>query len=116
MMHQRVRLVRQHLDLTQAAFAKQVGLAQTALSMIEIGRNTLTDKIVKLICVTFNVNESWLRTGKGEMTKASPYVKELSDILMELTPDTQKYLLLMARELLDVQEKLLQANNNAMDD
>ncbi|MDR0571667.1 MAG: helix-turn-helix domain-containing protein [Rickettsiales bacterium] len=111
-MHQRVRVVRQHLKLTQAKFAKQVGLAQTSLSMAESGKNTLTDKIAKLICATFNVNEQWLRTGKGDMLKESPYLKELGDILMCLTPDTQEYLLLMARELLNIQEKLLKESDD----
>ena len=106
-MYKRVRAVRQALKLTQKEFAKAVGLAQTALSMIEVGKNTLTDKVIKLICAEFGVNEQWLRAGKGVMLKNSPYLKELCDILVNLTPDTQKYLLLMARELLNVQVKLL---------
>lgn len=106
-MHQRIRVVRKALKLKQTDFAKQIGLAQTALSMIEVGNNTITNKTVKLICVTFNVNEQWLRTGEGEMFNASPYIKELCDILGSLTTETQKYLLLMARELLTVQKKLL---------
>ena len=111
MMNQRVRIVRQALKLTQAEFAKQVGLAQTALSMIELGNNTLTDKVIKLICAEFGVNETWIRTGKGQMMKESPQLKELGDILVNLTPETQQYLLLMARELLNVQEKLLKESD-----
>ena len=106
-MHQRVRTVRQALDLTQKEFAQQIGLAQTALSMIEVGKNTLTDKVVKLICAEFGVNETWIRTGKGVMLTESPYMKELCDILVNLTPETQRYLLLMARELLSVEKTLL---------
>jgi hypothetical protein len=52
------------------------------------------------------------------MFKDSPYLKELGDILTNLTPETQKYLLIMARELLDVQEKLLakvDTEGNAID-
>ena len=106
-MHDRIRAVRKELGLRQCDFAKQIGLTQTSLSMLEVGDNKITDKNVKLICVTFNVNEQWLRTGKGDMLKESPYVKELCDILMCLTSETQQYLLLMARELLSVQAKLL---------
>jgi hypothetical protein len=75
--------------------------------MLEMGNNSITDKNVKLICVTFNVNEKWLRTGKGKMFNDSPYVKELTDILGNLTTETQQYLLLMAQELLNVQKTLL---------
>ena len=108
--HQRVREVRQSLKLTQKDFAKQVGLAQTALSMIELGHNTLTDKVIKLICAEFGINETWMRTGKGEMMKESPNLKELGDILVNLTPETQNYLLLMAREL----QKLMKESDNTL--
>ena len=113
--HHRVRIVRQALKLTQREFAKKVGLAQTALSMIEVGKNTLTDKVLKLICAELGVNETWMRTGRGEMMKESPSLKELGDILVNLTPETQQYLLLMARELLIVQQKLLEESDD-MDD
>jgi transcriptional regulator with XRE-family HTH domain len=105
--HQRLRAVRLALQLTQRQFAKQIGLAQTALCMIELGKNTLTDKVIKLVCAEFSVNEQWLRTGKGQMLKQSPYMSELCDILTNLSHDTQRYLLIMARELQEVEQKLL---------
>ena len=111
--HHRLRLVRKALNLNQIEFAKQIGLTQTSLSMIEVGNNTLTDKNIKLICATFNVSEQWLRNGKGEMFNASPYAKELGDILETLTPETQRYLFTMARELLSLQEKLSEGNQGS---
>jgi transcriptional regulator with XRE-family HTH domain len=102
----RIRLIRKTLHLKQDAFAKQIGLTQTAMSMIEGGKTALTEKNIKLICVTFNINEQWLRTGKGEMFgTASPYAKELIDIFEKLTPGTQEFVLDMARNLLKTQEK-----------
>ena len=62
----RIRLIRKTLGLKQGEFALRIGLTQTALSMIELGKTTLTDKNIKLICATFAVDENWLRTGKGE--------------------------------------------------
>ncbi|MCL1941214.1 MAG: helix-turn-helix transcriptional regulator [Synergistaceae bacterium] len=106
-MHHRLRAVRKALKLIQSEFAKQIGLTQTALSMIEVGTNPITNKNIKLVCTAFNVNEQWLRTGEGEMFNASPYLKEFCDILVNLTPETQEYLLIMARKLLNVQKKLL---------
>ena len=110
-MRERIRAVRKKLGLNQANFAKQIGLTQTSLSMLEVGDNSITEKNVKLICVTFNVNEHWLRTGEGQMFNSSPYAKEVGDIMENLTSETQQYLLLMARELLNIQEQLL--NNTA---
>ena len=34
---------------------------------MENGKRDVTDKTVKIICMEFNVNEEWLRTGEGEM-------------------------------------------------
>lgn len=105
-MRDRIRAARKALGMNQTDFAEKLGLTQTSLSMIESG-STITDKNVKLICTTFNINERWLRTGEGEMFSSSPHEKEFQQIFDELTPDTQQYLLLMAKELLKVQQKLL---------
>jgi len=102
----RIRQVRKVLNLKQGEFASKIGLTQTALSMIELGKVTLTDKNIKLICVTFTVDESWLRTGKGEIFGSiSPYEKELLEIFGKLTEDTQSFILDMARNLLKRQGK-----------
>ena len=102
----RIRLVRKNLGLNQEEFARQIGLTQTALSMIELEKVALTDKNIKLMCATFAVDENWLRTGKGEMFgPASPYEKELLEVFGKLTSDTQEFILEMARNLLKRQGK-----------
>jgi len=80
-------------------------MKSTTLSMIEVGDSALTEKNIKLVCMTFNVNENWLRTGKGEMFAASPYEKEFFDIYNNLPPDIQKALLRLAKDLLASQNK-----------
>ena len=105
---ERVKFVRKTLKMNQKDFGKMIGLTQTSLSMIEVGTNILTEKNIKLICATFNVREEWLREGKGKIFNDSPYVKELCDILGDLTPDTQKALLLIAKELLRVEQKQIE--------
>lgn len=45
------------------------------------------------------------------MFNSSPYEKEFTTIFGHLTPETQKYLLLMAKELLNTQQKLLKPQN-----
>ena len=103
--YKRMKLVRKTLKMNQKNFAKMIGLTQTSLSMIEVGTNILTEKNIKLICATFNVREEWLRDGKGTMFNNSPYVKEICDVLGDLTPETQKSLLVIAKELLRVEQK-----------
>jgi len=102
----RIRHIRKALGLKQGDFARRIGLTQTSLSMIELDKAVLTDKNIKLICATFAVDEIWLRTGKGDMFgPSSPYEKELLDVFGKLTADTQEFILDMARNLLNRQEK-----------
>lgn len=108
-MLKRLKQLRKSLGLTQIDFSKHLGITQTAYSMIESGNNPLSDKHIKVICSTFNVSENWLRTGEGDMFISSPHEKELIEIFETLTEDTQQYLLLMAKELLNVQQKLVKS-------
>ncbi len=103
----RLKEIRKALGFKQTEFSKFLGITQTAYSMIENGNRPLADKYIKVICSTFGVNENWFRTGEGEMFLSSPYEKEFTEIFSHLSPVTQQYLLLMARELLTVQQKLL---------
>ena len=105
-MKERIRAVRKALKLNQGEFAERLGMQGTALSMIEVGETILTEKNIKLVCMTFNVSEKWLRTGKGEMFAASPYEKEFFEIYSGLLPETQKALLRLAKDLLLTQKKL----------
>ena len=112
----RIRLARKTLYLSQAEFAERLGLTQTALSMIELGRTALTEKNIKLICATFALDEDWLRTGRGKMFGSmSPYEKELLTTFLKLTLDTQEFILEMAQNLLKRQEKQNYSGENASD-
>ncbi|TCL45404.1 helix-turn-helix domain-containing protein [Harryflintia acetispora] len=103
----RIKAIRKQLQINQTDFANQIGLTQTTLSMLESGKNTLTDKNIKLICSVFHISESWLRNGEGEMFSSSPYIKEFSEIFEGLLPETQQFLLSTANQLLSLQYKLL---------
>ena len=66
-MNNRVRKVRKELGLTLEKFGKRLGVSNPAISKIENGQNNVSEQMIKSICREFNVNETWLRTGEGEM-------------------------------------------------
>jgi transcriptional regulator with XRE-family HTH domain len=105
-MKERILALRKALHLKQGEFAARLGMKGTALSMIEVGDNSLTEKNIRLICMTFNVNEEWLRTGKGEMFALSPYEEEYVKIYRNLLPNSQQDLLKLAKKLLAGQNKI----------
>lgn len=66
-MKDRLKKLRKELNLTQQAFADKIGIKRNTIANYEVGRNEPIDAVISLICREFDVNEEWLRTGKGEM-------------------------------------------------
>jgi transcriptional regulator with XRE-family HTH domain len=64
-----MKLLRRQLNLSQAAFGKRLGITGAGISKIESGQRSLTEQMIILICKEFNINEPWLRYGKGEIFK-----------------------------------------------
>ena len=69
-MNQRIKQLRRSLNLTQQDFAERIGLKQNSIALIESGKRNISNQAVLSICREFNVNETWLRTGEGEMFNA----------------------------------------------
>lgn len=66
-MNERIKKLRKALNLTQQEFAERLNIGRGTLANYEVGRNEPIDAVVTLICREFSVNETWLRTGEGEM-------------------------------------------------
>lgn len=66
-MNERLKKLRKALDMTQQEFADKIGISRGNIGAYEVGKNALSDAVVSLICREFDVNEEWLRTGKGDM-------------------------------------------------
>lgn len=83
-MNERIKEVRKKLDISQADFGNKIGIGQAGVSAIENGIRRITERNIQLICEKFSVNESWLRTGKGEMFEKIPeedeYFKAVTQI------------------------------------
>ena len=66
-MNERIQLLRKSLKLTQEQFGNKCGKSRTAIAKYETNKSSPDDAFIKLVCMKFNVNEEWLRTGKGGM-------------------------------------------------
>ena len=64
---QRIRMLRSQLNLTQQEFGARINITQSHIGSIEHNRRALTERALADICREFHVNDSWLRTGNGEM-------------------------------------------------
>ena len=103
----RLKEIRKIYGLNQAEFAKRIEITQGTYSGIEIGREALTERNRKLICLEFGINEEWLLTGAGEMVKSgeiSHEGKQLLKIFDKLEPEGQKEVQKYTEERLKLQE------------
>ena len=80
-MKERILEVRKRFKLNQEIFGERIGLSTASVSAIEKGNRDVTDRTIRLICIEFNIDENWLRTGEGDMFVALP-TEEL-DMLAE---------------------------------
>lgn len=64
---ERIKEVRKSLKLTLEKFGEKIGVKKNAISAVENNRNSLSEQMAKSVCREYNVNETWLRTGEGEM-------------------------------------------------
>ena len=115
---ERVKELRKQVNLTQQAFADRLNLKRNTVGSYEVNVVEPSDRTISDICREFNVNETWLRTGEGEMfnqiTRSEKITAFLADItadegddfkrrfveiLAELEPEDWKLLERMARKL-----------------
>lgn len=66
-MKERIKKLRKALDLTQQEFADRLGISRGNIATYETRDGSPGSSVISLICREFNVSESWLRTGEGEM-------------------------------------------------
>lgn len=79
-MNERLRLIRESQEMTQAEFAKALSIGQSTLAMMEVGKREILDRHIKVICCLFDIDEDWFRTGKPESEKPIP--KKKNSIVM----------------------------------
>lgn len=80
---ERIKQVRKDAKLSQSDFGEKLGVSRSVINNIELDRNKngIQENIIKLICCVFNVNEEWLKNGKG--SKYSLKIKTTLDTLAE---------------------------------
>ena len=107
--NERVHQLRKKLlSMTAEDFGKKIGLTRSAISMIETGKNAVTDQARMLICSTFGVREAWLRDGEGEpFNVPDSRDEEIADFvahaLSDRSPEIQRTFLHVLSRLTDEQ-------------
>jgi len=77
-MRTRLKTARTALNLRQKDVAERLAMRQSSYSNWEAGLSAIPNAKIPLICKLLGINETWLRTGEGEMLELpeatpSPY-------------------------------------------
>ena len=74
----RIKEIRQAKGLTQQEFADVLKVSRNNIAGYETGRTDPSASAISLICKTFSVSETWLRTGEGEMFSENSREEQIS--------------------------------------
>ncbi|NMC75617.1 MAG: LexA family transcriptional regulator [Geobacteraceae bacterium] len=81
----RIKEIRLSRGLTQQAFAKKLGIVQGFLSDVERGKKHPSDTLLIALCHLYEINEEWLFTGAGEISRRSIRQEEIDRIAASRT-------------------------------
>lgn len=126
-MGERLKELRKALGITQQEFADKIGVVRGNIATYETRKSNPGDAVIALICREFNVNETWLRTGEGDMFVTISRDEEIAafmgdvlkggrgdfrrrfiSVLSRMTPDEWE---LLERKALELVEEMKSADN-----
>lgn len=112
---ERLKALRKHKGLTLEKFGKEIGVSAASISSIESGKNGASNSTITAICAKFGVNETWLRTGEGEMFEELDPDEELMRFVGKLVKDDDDPLNRFARVLASMPPEGLDALKTFLD-
>lgn len=68
----RIKEVRKSQNMTQTEFGEKIGVKGNTITGYENGTRRPSDSIINYICLLFDVDQTWLRTGEGKMELPIP--------------------------------------------
>ena len=120
----RIKELRKAKGLTQFEFADRLKVSRSNIASYETGKNELSSAVISLICRTFSVSETWLRTGEGEMfsdtareeqiaafmgdvlaAESEDFRKRFVSMLSSLSVDEWKFIEEKAKELVEKEQE-----------
>ena len=93
--------------MSQAEFAKAIFISNGYIAELESANRKVNDRIIRIISLTFGVNEAWLKNGTENMFFTTPTEKlqRLTSLFNDLPPKFQDYVMVQIERLLAVIEK-----------
>lgn len=96
-MADRISKVIRDKEKTKTAFSDRINVSQAFVSQMCSGLKVPSDRTIADICREFNVNEDWLRTGRGDpyiqLSRDEELAQFFGDVMKGEDPDFRRRLL-----------------------
>lgn len=86
-MKDRIKQVREALNLSRQEFAQKLGVSVSSIESYEYGRRVPSGAQIELLCRKLGINEQWMLTGEGEMYVEYSIEKTLSKLFDDVAHD-----------------------------
>ena len=96
-LHERIKAVRKHNNLTQAQFGARIGIKGNTVTGYENNIRTPSDAILLSICRVFGIDQNWMFTGEGQPYLIKDTDQELEDILSQIQVKRDEFVVRMLK-------------------
>ena len=86
----RILFLLEEKEITKTEFASKLNITQAYVSKITNKGAIPSNRLIEDICEKFGVNESWLRTGEGEMFSEVPAEDEYFKAVTQISKSNDK--------------------------
>lgn len=89
--NERVLELREKLKLTRKEFGEKIGVSDSVIKNIDYKKTDPRPLLLTHICTVYNVNESWLLNGEGEMFVKKTLEDEFIDVFGKILNDDNDF-------------------------
>lgn len=115
MLNERIKVLRKTLGLSGEKFGERIGVRRNTVSQWESGKNALTEQMTKSICREYNVNETWLRTGEGDMFQKRSETEEIHELIESVMSGDDEFIKSIYRNLAKASPEFIALLKNFVD-
>jgi transcriptional regulator with XRE-family HTH domain/Asp-tRNA(Asn)/Glu-tRNA(Gln) amidotransferase C subunit len=116
---ERIKSIRQECHLSQKNFGLRINITHGHLSAIEKNKVKPSERLIKLICLNFGINEEWLRTGKDAKVKANrppgvtlnSFIRNAEEYFQGKPREVQEMLILVLNSLCELLDKVVEQDH-----
>ena len=89
--NQRIKEVRQNLNLSQREFGERLGVSRGVLNNIESNVVEAKPLFIQHICSVYGVDPIWMETGEGEMFRKPSEAERFAELAAKIQSDPNEF-------------------------